>query len=428
MTSLSSSLLPAEVIRRKRDGEVLSAEILGDFIRGVVAQEVSDAQIAAFSMATYFKGLNPEERTAITRAMAHSGTVLQWDSEQLGGPVLDKHSTGGVGDTVSLVLAPLLAAVGGYVPMIAGRGLAHTGGTIDKLESIPGYNVQVELSSFQSIVARHGFSICGQTADLAPADARMYATRDVTATVEQNGLITASILSKKLAAGLQCLTMDIKTGSGAFMRTRAEAESLAKVICEVGNAAGMDTQALITDMSEPLAESAGNALEVREAVEILRGERKDGGLLEVTMDLARRMCIQSGLPEKRLSQALQSGAAMECFSKVIHEMGGPVDFCDRLDHYLPVAPIVRPVFAKPGANGVIGQVDTRELGMAVVDLGGGRRRTGDSIDSRVGCVDWAREGDSMEKPLAVIHAADEASFGRAAQRIQNAYQHKQGDG
>ena len=306
----SRKLLPVEVIRRKRDGLVLSAEAIGQFIDGVVSGDVTDAQIAAFSMATYFQGLDPTERTSITRAMALSGRTLQWDAQRLGGPVLDKHSTGGVGDAVSLILAPLLAAVGGFVPMIAGRGLAHTGGTIDKLEAIPGYNVAIDLASFQAIVARHGFAICGQTADLAPADARMYATRDVTATVEQNGLITASILSKKLAAGLGFLLMDIKTGSGAFMRTRAEAESLAEVICAVGNAAGMKTEAMITPMEEPLADSAGNALEVREAVQILRGERTDGPLLDVTLSLAERMCRQSGLDPTALQAALTSGAAL----------------------------------------------------------------------------------------------------------------------
>lgn len=415
-------ILPAEIIRRKRDGEILSPELIEAFIRGVVTHDVSDAQIAAFSMATYFQGLNAEERTAITRSMAHSGTVLQWDAELLGGPVLDKHSTGGVGDAVSLVLAPVLAAVGGFVPMIAGRGLAHTGGTIDKLESIPGYNVACPLDAFQRIVRTHGFSITGQTPELAPADARMYATRDVTATVEQNGLITASILSKKLAAGLQFLLMDIKTGSGAFMRTREQAESLAEVICAVGNAAGMKTEAMITDMEEPLADSAGNALEVLEALEILKGERSSGKLLDVTLALAERMCAQAGLDASRLRPALSSGAALEKFAQVVHAMGGPSDFCEKPQKYMPRASIVREVPAPLGAEGHVVAVDTRELGMAVVDLGGGRKRTGDAIDYRVGAVNWLRPGDALGgRPLVILHAADEASFERAAARIQSAY-------
>lgn len=413
-------ILPAEIIRRKRDGETLSPDVIEEFIRGVVTEEVSDAQIAAFSMATFFRGLNAEERTAITRSMAHSGTVLQWDAEVLGGPVLDKHSTGGVGDTVSLILAPVLAAVGGFVPMIAGRGLAHTGGTIDKLESIPGYNVACPLDSFQRVVSTHGFAITGQTPELAPADARMYATRDVTATVEINGLITASILSKKLAAGLQFLLMDIKTGSGAFMRTREQAESLAEVICSVGNAAGMNTEALITDMAEPLANSAGNALEVLEALEILQGKRTSGKLLDVTLDLAERMCNQSGLDAAGLRPALSSGAALEKFAQVVHAMGGPLDFCEKPEKYMPSAPIVREVWALE--RGQVTSVDTRELGLSVVDLGGGRKRTGDAIDYRVGAADWLRPGESSaEKPLAILHAADDESFERAATRIQSAY-------
>lgn len=413
-------ILPAEIIRRKRDGETLSPDVIEEFIRGVVTEEVSDAQIAAFSMATFFRGLNAEERTAITRSMAHSGTVLQWDAEVLGGPVLDKHSTGGVGDTVSLILAPVLAAVGGFVPMIAGRGLAHTGGTIDKLESIPGYNVACPLDSFQRVVSTHGFSITGQTPELAPADARMYATRDVTATVEINGLITASILSKKLAAGLQFLLMDIKTGSGAFMRTREQAESLAEVICSVGNAAGMNTEAMITDMAEPLANSAGNALEVLEALEILQGKRTSGKLLDVTLDLAERMCNQSGLDAEGLRPALSSGAALEKFAQVVHAMGGPADFCESPAKYMPAAPVVREVWALE--RGQVTSVDTRELGLSVVDLGGGRKRTGDAIDYRVGAVDWLRPGESSaEKPLAILHAADDESFERAATRIQSAY-------
>lgn len=415
-------ILPAEIIRRKRDGETLSPEVIDEFIRGVVTHDVSDAQIAAFSMATYFQGLNPDERTAITRSMAHSGTVLTWDADALGGPVLDKHSTGGVGDTVSLILAPLLASVGGFVPMIAGRGLAHTGGTIDKLESIPGYNVACPLNDFQRIVRAHGFAITGQTPELAPADARMYATRDVTATVEQNGLITASILSKKLAAGLQFLLMDIKTGSGAFMRTREQAESLAEVICAVGNAAGMNTEAMITDMAEPLANSAGNALEVLEALEILQGKRTSGKLLEVTLDLAERMCKQSGLDAAGLRPALSSGVALEKFAQVVHAMGGPSDFCEKPERYMPSAPVVQEVPAPAGLEGRVVAVDTRELGMAVVDLGGGRKRTGDAIDYRVGAVDWMRPGDAVGSgPLAILHAADEASFERAAARIQSAY-------
>lgn len=415
-------VLPVEFIRRKRDGQSVSADEIAAFVNGIVTEDVTDAQIAAFSMAAYFQGLNATERSAFTREMAHSGRVLVWDAAALGGPVLDKHSTGGVGDTVSLMLAPLLAAVGGFVPMIAGRGLAHTGGTIDKLESIPGYRVDQDLASFQRIVRTEGWAICGQTADLAPADARMYATRDVTATVEIDGLITASILSKKLAAGLEYLMMDIKTGSGAFMRRREDAEALAVMICEVGNAAGMQTEAMITDMDAPLANAAGNALEVREAVEVLRGKRSDGRLRRVTMDLAQAMCRQAGLPAAQLEAAVTSGRALECFAAGVAAMGGPVDFVERLDTYLPAAPIRRPVEVSARFAGAkVQAVDTRELGMAVVDLGGGRKRAGDRIDGRVGCTDWLRPGETADRPLAWVHAADESTFELAAARIRAAY-------
>ena len=264
-------LLIPEIIRSKRDGGELSAKEIRRFIEGVTSGEVTDAQIAAFSMAAFFKDLTMAERTEITRSMRDSGEVLHWNEFQLNGPIVDKHSTGGIGDTVSLMLAPILAACGGFVPMIAGRGLAHTGGTVDKLESIPGYNTQPTVRDFQKVVASTGMAIAGQTADLAPADRRMYATRDVTATVEQYGLITASILSKKLAAGVDHLVMDIKVGNGAFMQDMESARALAHSLCQVGTEAGMPTEALLTNMDQPLAHTAGNALEVMEAISYLKG-------------------------------------------------------------------------------------------------------------------------------------------------------------
>ena len=263
-------MLIPEIIQKKRDGLALSTQDIRQFIQGVTSHEVTDAQIAAFSMAAFFQDFNTQERTDLTLSMRDSGQVLDWSKEALNGPILDKHSTGGVGDTVSFLLAPLLAACGGFVPMIAGRGLAHTGGTIDKLESIPGYNTGHDIAHFKQVVAETGFAIVGQTSDLAPADQRMYATRDVTATVEQYGLITASILSKKLAAGLQSLVMDIKVGTGAFMSNSAVAWELAESLCSVGTAAGMPTTALLTDMNQPLANTAGNALEVLEAISFLK--------------------------------------------------------------------------------------------------------------------------------------------------------------
>jgi len=422
-------LLIPEIIRRKRDGHALTTAEIKRFVSGITEGEVTDAQIAAFSMASIFQDINYRERTDLTLAMRDSGRVLQWDDLNLNGPVLDKHSTGGVGDTVSFLLAPILAACGGFVPMIAGRGLAHTGGTIDKLESIPGYNTAPDFEHFRRTVRSIGFAIAGQTEDFAPADRRMYATRDVTATVEQYGLITASILSKKLAAGLQTLVMDIKVGNGAFMTDLTVARELAQSLCNVGSQAGMPTHALLTDMNEPLADSAGNALEVLEALRILSGEVKSGRLLEVTEALAIENLMLSGIcgdaiaAKKRIGEALSSGAAAEKFEQSIHAMGGPSDLLQHRGR-MPVAPIARDVVIPDNAIGkCIRGVDTRALGVAVVALGAGRTHAAQTIDPAVGCMGWLRPGHRCESGdvLATVHARTEADFQAAALRIQRAY-------
>src|SRR5580698_1691925 len=288
-------ILPQEIIRAKRDGETLSAGEIGDFVAGFSSGAIGEGQIAAFAMAVFFRGMNIDERVHLTRAMMRSGEVLDWSGANLPGPVLDKHSTGGIGDNVSLMLAPMLAACGAFVPMISGRGLGHTGGTLDKLDSIPGYVSQPDLALFKRVVRQAGCAIIGQTADLAPADRRLYAIRDVTATVESVALITASILSKKLAAGLQALVMDVKTGSGAFMPTLAASRELAASIATVATDAGLPTVSLITDMDEPLASAAGNAVEIRNAVDYLTGARRDKRLHRVTMALGLELLALSGL-------------------------------------------------------------------------------------------------------------------------------------
>jgi thymidine phosphorylase len=422
-------MLIPEIIRKKRDGASLSTAEIQRFIRGVTDGEVTDAQIAAFAMASIFQDISYRERTDLTLAMRDSGKTLKWDAERLGGPILDKHSTGGVGDSVSFVLAPILAACGGFVPMIAGRGLAHTGGTIDKLESIPGYDTSPDESTFRKTVERCGFAIVGQTEDFAPADRRMYAIRDVTATVEQYGLITASILSKKLAAGLGSLVMDIKVGNGAFMTDMTVARELSDSLCAVGTKAGMPTEALITDMNQPLADSAGNGLEVREAMCLLRGEIKGGRLYEVTKALAIRNGCLSGLfaseseAAESVDKVLSSGRAAELFAQSISAMGGPADLLSNAAH-LASAPIVRPVLAAAEDLGkILNQVDTRQLGLAVVDLGGGRTQAGQPIDHTVGCTNWMRCGSlaDVQAPLACVHARTEADYERAAQRIRQAF-------
>ena len=422
-------LLIPEIIRSKRDGNALSPAEIRRFIEGVTSEEVTDAQIAAFSMAAFFKDFNLSERTELTKSMRDSGDVLNWGGFGLSGPVLDKHSTGGIGDAVSLILAPVLAACGGFVPMIAGRGLAHTGGTIDKLESIPGYSTQPTVRHFQEAVASTGMAIAGQTADLAPADRRMYATRDVTATVEQYGLITASILSKKLAAGLEHLVMDIKVGNGAFMKDLDSARVLAQSLCQVGTDAGMPTEALLTSMDQPLAYTAGNALEVLEAVSFLKGDSQSERLDEVTRALVSMLLIQSNLATSDLEardmieNALVSGRAAECFGRSIAAMGGPIDFMEEADRHLEIMQ-KRPVFADKKFHGsFVHKVDTRALGMAVVAIGGGRTRPNQSLDHAVGCSGFLMPGEAVDigLPLAWVHARDEESFALAANRIQDAY-------
>ncbi|MBN30831.1 MAG: thymidine phosphorylase [Crocinitomicaceae bacterium] len=422
-------MLIPEIIRNKRDGHALSTAEIQRFVQGVTDEEVTDAQIAAFTMASIFQDISYRECTDLTLAIRDSGKVLKWDADRLGGPVLDKHSTGGVGDTVSLILAPILAACGGFVPMIAGRGLAHTGGTIDKLESIPGYDTSPDESTFRNAVQECGFAIAGQTEDFTPADRRMYATRDVTATVEQCGLITASILSKKLAAGLDSLIMDIKVGNGAFMKDVTVARELSDSLCSVGTQAGMPTEALLTDMNEPLANSAGNGLEVREAMCLLRGEVKGGRLYDVTKALAIQNGCLSGLfssereGDEFVTRVLSNGAAAEHFAQSIAAMGGPIDLLTNAMR-ISSAPIIRPVMpAEEDWGKALVEVDTRQLGLAVVDLGGGRTHSGQSIDHSVGCTNWMRRGSLADSqvPLAYIHARNQVDFDRAARRIQQAF-------
>src|SRR6201996_7405065 len=361
-------ILPQEIIRAKRDGQMLRGGEIDAFIEGLTAGSVSEGQAAAFAMAVYFRGMNLEERVHLTRAMTASGAVLDWSEANLPGPIVDKHSTGGVGDNVSLMLAPMLAACGAYVPMISGRGLGHTGGTLDKLDSIPGYASQPDLDLFKRVVKEAGCAIIGQTADLAPADRRLYAIRDVTATVESVALITASILSKKLAAGLDGLVMDVKTGSGAFMTTLDGSRELATSIATVANDAGLPTVSLITDMNEPLATAAGNAVEIRNAVDYLTGARRDERLDKVTIALGAELLALSGLAHDvdagaaALKRSLESGAAAERFEIMVAALGGPTDFIARADKALPQAPVV--VDGTPETRGFVTSIDVRAIGLA----------------------------------------------------------------
>jgi thymidine phosphorylase len=419
--------LPQEIIRAKRDGRALSEAEIAGFIAGLASGAVSEGQGAAFAMAVFFRGMTLGECVALTRAMTASGASLDWRALNLPGPVVDKHSTGGVGDNVSLMLAPMLAACGAYVPMISGRGLGHTGGTLDKLDAIPGYVSQPDIAAFRRVVAEVGCAIIGQTADLAPADRRLYAIRDVTATVESIALITASILSKKLAEGLQALVMDVKTGSGAFMPTLAGARELAQSIAAVANGAGLPTVALITNMDEPLASTAGNALEVLNAIDYLTGARRDVRLHAVTLALGAEALMLGGLARDpaaaraALERALTSGAAAERFERMVAALGGPADLIAKARALLPAAPHV--VAAAPERAGYVLAIEAREIGIAVVELGGGRARASDAIDPAVGFAALAGVGAavSAKAPLALVHARDEAQAEAACRRLRAAY-------
>ncbi|HEY0283074.1 MAG TPA: thymidine phosphorylase [Rhizomicrobium sp.] len=409
-------MLPQEIIRKKRDGEALSEEEISFLVRGITDNSVSESQISAFAMAVFFRGMTLDERVALTRAMTHSGTVLRWDGL---GPVLDKHSTGGVGDKVSLMLAPMVAACGGYVPMISGRGLGHTGGTLDKLGAIPFYRATPDLDTLRRVVREVGCAIIGQTADLAPADQRFYAVRDVTATVESIPLICASILSKKLAAGLQGLAMDVKCGSGAFMPDLKSAKELAETIVRISTGAGLPTTALVTDMDEVLGATAGNALEVGEAVDYLTGRFREPRLHGITLALAGEMLALGKLaasPEEgraKAQAALDSGAAAETFARMVAALGGPKDFLERPEAHLVRAPVTLPFNAS--RSGFVAGMNARDIGVAVLDLGGGRRRTTDKIDLAVGFSDFRPVGTRVAAGdrIALVHAADETAAKRA---------------
>jgi thymidine phosphorylase len=417
-------MLAAEIIRAKRDGAVLTGDAIVDFVGQITDGSATDAQIAALAMAVFFNGMNRDETIALTMAMRDSGDVLDWSG--LDRPVADKHSTGGVGDNVSLMLAPMAAACGLAVPMISGRGLGHTGGTLDKMEAIPGYQTQPDNETFRKTVADMGCAIIGQTANLAPADKRFYGVRDVTATVENLSLITASILSKKLAAGLGALVLDVKCGSGAFMAEKHDALALAESLVAVANGAGTKTSALVTDMNEPLASAAGKAVEVENAVRFLTGDHRDERLEDVTVALVGEMLVAAGVQatpragQDAARKSLGSGAAAETFDRMVHALGGPSDFIATHRQHLPQAPL-RVDIAAP-RSGIIQTIDTRALGMAVVELGGGRRRREDDVDPAVGLIGIARIGAAVEKgdPLAVAHLRDEAQVAMVRKALEQA--------
>lgn len=418
------TLLPQEVIRAKRDGEALDPADIAGFIEGLTTGAVGEGQAAAFAMAVFFNGMSRPEAVALTLAMRDSGDVLEWP--EIDRPIVDKHSTGGVGDNVSLMLAPIAAACGLAVPMISGRGLGHTGGTLDKMDSIPGYTTAPSNDLFRKAVLDTGCAIIGQTGDLAPADKRLYAIRDVTATVESVPLITASILSKKLAAGLDALVLDVKCGNGSFMGDTERAEELARSLVAVANGAGLKTTAVLTDMNEPLASAAGNAVEVANAVRFLTGAARDPRLRKVTLTLAADMLVSGGLAPDRdagleqAGRALDDGRAAEHFARMVSVLGGPADFIERHDDYLAHAPLAVDILAEN--EGWVAGYDTRRIGMAVVALGGGRTRPEDDIDHAVGLTDFLPVGTKVSSGdvLCRVHARSDDQVAMARGRLGKA--------
>ena len=417
-------MFPQEIIRKKRNKKSLTEEEINFFIKGVTSGEITDGQTAALTMAIFLNGMTDKETTCLTKAMRDSGDVLDWSF--LDGAVVDKHSTGGVGDKVSIMLAPMLAACGLYVPMISGRGLGHTGGTLDKFDSIPGYQTTPDNKTFQKVVKEVGCAIIGQTGNLAPADKKIYAIRDVCGTVESIPLITASILSKKLAAGLDYLVMDLKCGNAAFMEKRKDAQTLAELIIKTANAAGTKTTAVITDMNQVLGRTVGNALEVQEAVDFLKNKRLDMRLYEVTFALcaellvSTKLCKTSKEAMNKLEKVLKSGQALEKFQQMVTALGGPKDFIQKTEKHLPQAKIIRPIFAKD--EGYVKAMETRNIGLSLIGLKGGRIRPDQKLDYATGFSEFCQIGDyvSKDKPLAFVHAQTEADALRAEEEIRAA--------
>ena len=419
-------MLAQEIIRIKRDGNPLQRVHIDAFVRGLVDHSWSDAQAAAMAMAFFLEGMSHEETIGLTDAMTRSGTILDWPSS-FPGPILDKHSTGGVGDKVSLVLAPVVAACGGIVPMISGRGLGHTGGTLDKLDSIPGYQTIVPRDRLETALRRAGCAIVGASGEIAPADRRLYAIRDVTATIESIPLICASILSKKLAAGLDAMVLDIKVGNGAFATDLPFARAMASALNEVAGSAGLKTVAWITDMSQVLGRSCGNALEVLEAVEFMRGEHRDPRLALVIRTLAAELLVLGHLEPNvdaagaRVDKVLASGAALEHFARMVAALGGEADFVHHAAARLPAAPVREPLLAPRG--GWVQRVATRELGLACIELGGGRHKAEDSVDPRVGFTQVAAPGDRVEAGavLAMVHAVTRSDADAVRTMLEGAF-------
>lgn len=418
---------PQDVIRKKRDGLSLSREEIDFFIAGVTSGRIADYQVSALLMAIYLNGMDPAEQQALTEAMLNSGNIL--DFSDIPKPKADKHSTGGVGDKTSIIIAPLVAACGVCVPMISGRGLGHTGGTLDKLESIPGYRVALSATEFKQVLEKVGYAMAGQTAELAPADKKMYALRDATSTVEAIPLIVASIISKKGAAGLDAMIIDVKVGNGAFMREEARAHELAHALVSTGNSCGIKTRALLTDMNQPLGGAVGNSLEIEECIKILRGEASEAAqpVLELSLELCAHMLLLANVDQTleaaraRLNDVLTSGKALECLRSNIAAQGGDPRVCDAPGSFLPL--VSETVKVESPRSGFITRVETTEIGHAIAAIGGGRVRIEDTVDPTVGFTSELKLGDEVRAgdAIGIVYCADSSAAAEAARRIQAAY-------
>jgi pyrimidine-nucleoside phosphorylase len=420
-------LRPQDVITKKRDGLSLSREEIVFFIEGVTNGRIADYQVSALLMAIYLNGMNEAEQQALTEAMLNSGNIL--DFSDIPKPKADKHSTGGVGDKTSIIIAPLVAACGVCVPMISGRGLGHTGGTLDKLESIPGYSVNLSATEFKQVLDRVGYAMAGQTAELAPADKKMYALRDATSTVESIPLIVASIISKKGAAGLDAMIIDVKVGNGAFMREQSRAEELAHALVSTGNSCGIKTRALLTDMNQPLGGAVGNSLEILECIQLLRGEANEAArpVLDLSLELSAHMLVLANVDQtieaahERLQKVLQSGKALECLQNNVAAQGGDPRVCDAPQDFLPL--VSETVKVESPRSGFITKVDTTEIGHAIAAIGGGRVRIEDTVDPTVGFTSEVKLGDQVRagEAIGTIHCVDSNAAAETARRIQAAY-------
>jgi len=419
-------MIPQEIIRRKRDKEVLSKEEISLFVKGLTDGSFSDSQIAAMSMAIFLNGMEPEETVNLTEAMTTSGDTINWTSVVDTDLVCDKHSTGGVGDKTSIILAPILAACGLFVPMISGRGLGHTGGTLDKFDSIPGYNTQPDLDTFKTVVKEVGCAIIGQTENLAPADKKLYSIRDIVGTVESLPLITSSILSKKIASGLKALVLDVKVGNGSFNSTIDIARELSHSLVKVAQGAGLQCEAIVTDMNQVLGKSAGHILEISECINFLKNQEKETRLKKITYELIASILMMSQKLSKedafeKIDSVMSNGRAAEKFEKMVHALGGPSDILSTHEKHLEISAIKKDIFSTK--SGWLEKIKTRDLGLILIELGGGRKQVTDKINFNVGYNNVLRVGDKVESslPLVTVYVKSESDYENVRKKIEECF-------